>query len=221
MSDSDPAPNADSKSARTRQRILDAAAKVLGDRGYAATRLVDVAEVAGLQAPAIYYYFDSRDDLIDEVLWAGVNTVHQHLDKTLSDLPADTDPMTRLLVAVEAHLWCELEVSDYTVASIRNLGQVPAGLRTRSLVVERSYAHLWQELFDDAEAAGVLRQGADVNLSRLLLLGALNWAAEWWDPRQRSYGELVAAAQDLVRFGLGNPASSQVTDPSLDPRSPS
>lgn len=197
----------DTKSARTRQRILDAAAKVLGEKGYAATRLVDVADEAQLQAPAIYYYFDSRDDLIDEVLWTGVHTVHHHLEKTLSDLPEGTDPMDRLLAAVEAHLWCELEVSDYTIASIRNLGQVPDELRSRSLDVERSYAHLWQSLFDDAAMAGALRPGADVHFSRLLLLGALNWAAEWWDPDQRSFDELVSAAQDIVRFGLGNPAN--------------
>lgn len=185
--------------------MLDAAAKVLGEKGYAATRLADVAEVAGVRAPAIYYYFSSRDELIDEVLWTGVDTVHRHLEKTLSDLPDGTDPMDRLLVAVEAHLWCELEVSDYTIASIRNLGQVPTELRSRSLDVERSYAHLWQELFEDAKSAGALRNGADVNLSRLLLLGALNWAAEWWDPEQRSYDDLVAAAADMVRFGLGDP----------------
>jgi AcrR family transcriptional regulator len=197
--------NLDSKSARTRRRLLDAAAKVLSQKGYAATRLVDVAKEAGLQAPAIYYYFSSRDELIDEVLWTGVSTVHQHLEKTLADLPGETDSMQRLLAAVEAHLWCELEVSDYAIASIRNVGQVPDQLRSRSLDVERSYTRLWQQLFADAERDGALRPGADVNLSRLLLLGALNWAAEWWDPQQRSYDELVAAAQEMVRYGLGNP----------------
>jgi TetR/AcrR family transcriptional regulator, cholesterol catabolism regulator len=52
-----------SKSARTRSRILDAAAHVLSVKGYAGTRLSDVADYAELQAPAIYYYFASREDL--------------------------------------------------------------------------------------------------------------------------------------------------------------
>ncbi len=53
----------ESKSARTRQRILDAAAHVLSVKGFAGgTRLSDVAEFAQLQAPAIYYYFSSRED---------------------------------------------------------------------------------------------------------------------------------------------------------------
>ena len=42
-----------SKSARTRSRILNAAAHVLSVKGYAGTRLSDVAEYAELQAPAI------------------------------------------------------------------------------------------------------------------------------------------------------------------------
>jgi TetR/AcrR family transcriptional regulator, cholesterol catabolism regulator len=42
---------AGSKSARTRQRILDAAAYVLSRKGYAGTRLSDVAGQAEIQAP--------------------------------------------------------------------------------------------------------------------------------------------------------------------------
>ena len=54
----------DSKSALTRRRILDAAAQVLSVKGYGGLRLTDVAAVAEIQAPAIYYYFPGREDLI-------------------------------------------------------------------------------------------------------------------------------------------------------------
>ena len=68
-----------SKSARTRSRILNAAAHVLSVKGYAGTRLSDVAEYAELQAPAIYYYFPSREDLIEEVMYAGIADMRRHL----------------------------------------------------------------------------------------------------------------------------------------------
>jgi len=51
---------------------------VLSRKGYAGTRLSDVADQAEIQAPAIYYYyyyyyyFPSRDDLIEEVMWSGI-----------------------------------------------------------------------------------------------------------------------------------------------------
>src|SRR6185312_10963327 len=109
-----------SKSARTRSRILNAAAHILSVKGYAGTRLSDVAEYAELQAPAIYYYFPSRDDLIEEVMYAGIADMRRHLQGALEALPRETSPIDKILAAVEAHLRHELELSDYASASIRN-----------------------------------------------------------------------------------------------------
>lgn len=190
-----------SKSARTRQRILDAAAFILSRKGYAGTRLTDVAEQAGVQAPAIYYYFASRDDLVEEVMWAGAHRVRFHVEEVLAALPQDTEPRERLLVAVEAHLRYELQISDYTTASVRNAGQVPEHLRVRPAAEEGEYSRMWRELFLAAKDAGQLRDGLDINVFRLLLLGSMNWAVEWWNPRTRSFDDLVRATQDMVRFG--------------------
>jgi molecular chaperone HtpG len=119
----------ESKSAQTRRRILDAAAHVLSVKGYAGLRLNDVAAQAELQAPAIYYYYPSRDDLIEEVMWAGIADMREHVIAVLDSLPAHVSALDRLLAAVEAHLRHELEISDYTTAAIRNAGQVPLTIR--------------------------------------------------------------------------------------------
>src|ERR1700742_4720776 len=89
-----------SKSARTRSRILDAAAHVLSVKGYAGTRLSDVADYAELQAPAIYYYFPSREDLIEEVMYSGIADMRKHLRAALDALPAETTPIDKILAAV-------------------------------------------------------------------------------------------------------------------------
>lgn len=188
-----------SKSARTRERILDAAAQVLSRKGYAGTRLVDVAEAAGVQAPAIYYYFASRDDLVEEVMWAGAHRVRRHVEDVLDALPADAAACDRILVAVDAHLRHELQISDYTTASVRNAGQVPEHLRVRPAAEEGVYSRLWRGLFREAQEAGELRTDLDINVFRLLLLGSMNWAVEWWNPRTRSLDDLVRATQDMVR----------------------
>jgi TetR/AcrR family transcriptional regulator, cholesterol catabolism regulator len=197
--------NGDSKSQRTRTRILDAAAHVLSVRGFAGTRLTDVAEYAQLQAPAIYYYFPSREVLIEEVMFCGISEMRQHLQQTLDALPPDTRSMDKITVAVEAHLRHELELSDYTTASIRNSGQIPEHLRTRQKKEEAAYGRIWQQLFTNAIADGELRDDVDTRMARLLVMGALNWAAEWWDPGRGSVDTVVAAAQTLVRSGLAPP----------------
>jgi|SRR5215212_3576729 len=196
------AEDGDSKSARTRARILDAAAHVLSVKGYAGTRLSDVAEEAEIQAPAIYYYFPSRDDLIEEVMYAGIADMSRHLQAVLDELPPETSPMDRIMAAVEAHLRHELELSDYTTASIRNSGQIPEVLRKRQQQEEERYGRIWRRLIDNAVADGQIRDDLDPRMAQLLALGALNWTAEWWDPRRASVESIVKNAQSLVRHGL-------------------
>jgi len=197
-----------SKSARTRERILDAAAHVLSRKGYAGTRLADVADQAEIQAPAIYYYFPSREDLIEEVMWSGIEHMREHLAEVLAALPPDADPLDRIDAAVEAHLRYSLESSDYTTASIRNAGQVPAALRIRYSAEAARYGDMWRKLLQDADNAGSLRAELDPMAARMLVLGALNWAAEWWNPRRGSLDVVVRTAQSMVRHGLGTPQAA-------------
>ena len=203
-----------SKSARTRRRILDAAAHVLSVKGYAGTRLSDVGDYAELQAPAIYYYFASRDDLIEEVMYAGIADMRKHLQDVLDALPPDASPMDKILAAVEAHLRHELEMSDYASANIRNAGQIPGPLRARQLKEDAAYGRIWRRLFDEARAEGELSNDLDARHAQLLVLGALNWSAEWFDPRRSSVDTIVSNARVLVRNGLSPaPPASRLTKP--------
>jgi TetR/AcrR family transcriptional regulator, cholesterol catabolism regulator len=201
----------DPKSERTRTRILDAAAHLLSINGFAGTRLADVAESTDIPSSAIYYHFPSRDDLIEEVMYRGISDMRQRLQQTLDALPADIAPMDRIMAAVEAHLRNELELSDYSTASIRNSGQLPEELGKRAKKEEAAYGRIWQRLFDDAVAAGEINPDMDAPLVRLLVLGALNWVAEWWDPRRGSVDDIVAKAQLLLRSGLTSTNSSSAT----------
>jgi TetR/AcrR family transcriptional regulator, cholesterol catabolism regulator len=199
----------DSKSALTRRRILDAAAHVLSVKGYGGLRLTDVAAEAEIQAPAIYYYFPGREDLIEEVMWAGIAEMREHVIGVLDALPAKTSALDRLLAAVEAHLRHALEISDYTTASIRNAGQVPDTIRQRQILEEERYGEIWRKLINGLARAGVLRPELDLYIAQMLVLGALNWTVEWWDSRRGSVDAVVANAQTLVRHGITNARASK------------
>lgn len=191
-----------SKSARTRERILDAAAEVLNRKGYAGTRLSDIADVAQLQAPAIYYYFPSRDDVIQEVVQVGLRRTMAHVEACLAALPAGTTPTDRILTAVAAHLEIVLQDSQYSSAAIRNAAQLPVAIRAVQLIEERRYGALWRSLIDAAAAAGELNPDLDPRAARMLVIGALNWAPEWWDADRGPLSETIATARLLVRQGL-------------------
>ena len=192
----------ESKSALTRARIRDAAARVLSATGYAGLRLTDVAAEAEIQAPAIYYYYASRDELIEEVMWVGIADMREHVAAALSELPDGTSPLERLLVAADAHLRHALEISDYTTASIRNAGQVPLSIRKRQILEEERYGEVWRRLINELAREGRLRPELDLYIAQMLVLGALNWAVEWWNPRRGSVEAVVDNAQSFIRHGI-------------------
>ncbi|MFF0279682.1 TetR/AcrR family transcriptional regulator [Rhodococcus sp. 2H158] len=195
---------AGTKAARTRERIMDATARVIGRRGYVGTRLSEVAKEAGLQAAAIYYHFPSREALVEEVIREGTTQVNMHVRDALDGLPAHTDPLERIAVAVDAHLRVTLGMSEYTIAAVRNSRQLPESMRDAIRVDEETYGALWRGLINDAHEAGLIRRDADPFLTRMLIFGALNWAVEWWRPESVSLEDTIETAQIIVRRGLEN-----------------
>lgn len=168
------------KAEATRGRILDAAAKVFRARGYVGARLTDIAAEAGLQAGSLYYHFDSREALVEEVMWTGQQRTEQQVRQALAGLTPDVCPRVRLRTAMRAHLLAVLASTDATSASIKMLNQVPADIRERLLAGQRAYGELWRQMLTDAREHGDLRPGLDLSIARMTIVGALNYTVEWY-----------------------------------------
>lgn len=57
-----------SRAADTREAVLREAEVLFAERGFAATRLEDVAQRVGVQRPALFYHFRDKRELYDAVL---------------------------------------------------------------------------------------------------------------------------------------------------------
>jgi AcrR family transcriptional regulator len=190
------------KSEQTRQRLLDAAAKVFRDKGYAGARLADIAERAEMHVPGVYYYFDSKEALVEEVLRAGVARAFSFVEERVAAVPEGRPALDRLHAAIEGHVLVVLEIGDYTSANIRIFGQLPDEIRKRHLAQQRAYGDLWRGLLEDARAAGELRPELDLSVLRMLILGALNWTVEWYQPGTLSAAEVARNATTMICEGV-------------------
>lgn len=166
----------------SRQQILDVAARLFKARGYADTSLRDIGAEVGMKAGSLYYHFASKEELAGEVLRIGIERVREAVGAAVATLGPDAPVRARLEAAVGAHLETLLVQSDYTSAHIRCFPSVPPALRGGLAQVRQDYEALWRGLLGEAEAAGLLPEGADAGSARLALLGALNWSLEWFDP---------------------------------------
>lgn len=191
------------KATASRQRILDAAAKAFRQKGYVATRLVEIGAIAGLKAGSIYYHFASKEEILEEVLAIGIRRIVDAVGEALAGLPATASQRRRVTAAMAAHMTALLRHGDYSSANVRNFSQIPAAVRRRHLKVRREYEKLWRGLLQEAQAAGEIDPEVDLALLRLHLLGALNWSMEWYRPGGAAIDAIAEAFAGHLFDGVG------------------
>ena len=172
----------DEPMADSRRMVLDHAARLFRQQGYAAVSMRDIAAACGIKAGSLYYHFPSKEQIVTEVLDTGVDTVSTQVRQAVAALPEQAEFADRLRAAVGAHLHALLELDDYTGANIRIFGHVPERVRAAVLAARRAYDQWWRDLLDAGEAAGAFAADANLRLVRLFLLGAMNWSLEWHRP---------------------------------------
>lgn len=195
----------DSKSERTRERIVRAAAAAFRRHGFAAVTLKDIAALAGLKAGSLYYHFDSKEDLVEEVLEVGLARSFRAVREAVAALGEEAPPLVKLRAAIAAHLRSLHTESDFSAANLRIFSQLPEDLRARHLAQQRRYGAYWQGLLRDAAAAGAIGPEWNLSLVRMLLFGAMNWSVEWMHPDGESPDAIATQLANLVLGGLRGP----------------
>ena len=190
------------KSAATRLEILRAAARLLRDQGYAATTLRQIGEAANKKAGSIYYYFDSKDDIFNEVLNEGLIAVFDAVRDAVEAAPADATHRQRLERAMKAHLDMLHRKGEFTAATIRSHDQLPPKLRQRHRKWRSDYGAYWDGLFTKAIEAGDVREDFDVVPLRMFVVGAMNWTVEWFDAGKYDPDDLYDLVSKLLMQGM-------------------
>lgn len=79
------------------QEIVDAAARVITDRGLAETRISDIAERAGVSPGLILYYFESKDRLLSEALTFANDQFYLRASREIRRLGSAREQLRRLI----------------------------------------------------------------------------------------------------------------------------
>lgn len=188
--------------AEGRRLVLDTAARLFKDEGFAATSLRDIAAECGMKPASLYYHFASKDEIVSEVLRIGVEQVFAAVQDAVAALPADADARTLLGAAVRAHLQALWGLQDYTSANVRIFGQVPPAVREAHIATRDRYEHYWAALLERCAASSGFDAARSLRLARLFLLPALNGSLEWFRGSQSALNKVADELSGLLLYGL-------------------
>jgi AcrR family transcriptional regulator len=168
------------KKAQTRERLIEAAARVFAEKGFATTSLDEVADAAGLTKGAVYSNFENKEDLVEAVLRA-----HQDRQSGISDVARSSSTLeerqqvaARLFtesVARERDAW--LLFLDFTTYALRNpavyadfLTRHRAGHKRIANMIEENTPQVGRTFKTDADRAALIFEivGNGIALEQLI-----------------------------------------------------
>lgn len=179
----------------TREKILAAAAKNFRERGYGAVTLREIAKTAGMTTGSLYYHFDSKEDVVREVLIQGHDNCHKAVASAVAAANLGDDHRGILHCAVTAHLESLFGEDNLIPANMQIFSQLPPEMRRPAMPSRKAYEAFWRARLKEAQAAGALRDGVDIDIALPLLFGAVNWTVEW---AKRDFTQIDAIADQVV-----------------------
>lgn len=191
-----------------RHELLTAAARLFRRQGFDATSTRDIAAAVGMHSGSPFYHFKSKDALLYAVMEEGMHAAIARQARALqgaepasvaAPTPGATadEPLVQIRRLIRAHFDTLLGPgNDFVPVMLYEHRSLSARQRVSLAKLQVDYEAAWTPVLEALHASGHLR--APVKLSRLLILGALNWSVQWFDRKKgASLEELTDAAMVL------------------------
>ncbi|MFC5723159.1 TetR/AcrR family transcriptional regulator [Streptomyces gamaensis] len=195
----------DSSSTRrrnTRRRLFEAAVTLIAEQGFSATTVDEIAERAGVAKGTVYYNFESKTVLFEELLRHGIEMLADSLRRAADEM---TEGGGSRIEALDAMMRAGLDfASRYPSLAQLYLAELwrtnRAWQSTLTQVRQKAIAVI-ESVLREAVARGELGEETDVPLTASALFGMVLVAALDWRSFQpeRSIDEVHAALSRLLQ----------------------
>ncbi|MEW2527960.1 TetR/AcrR family transcriptional regulator [Streptomyces sp. NPDC047071] len=163
-----------------RAELLGIAAEVFAEQGYNATTVRKIADAAGMLAGSLYYHFDSKESMLEEILRTFLTELWDGYDAVLA---APLGPRETL----EALVTESFREIDRHRAAVAIYQKESRHLVTQTrfeylLESQRRFEKTWLTTLERGVADGAFRADLDVRLTYRFVRDTVWVAASWYRP---------------------------------------
>jgi AcrR family transcriptional regulator len=181
-----------------RADIVRAAGRLFAEKGYAATTIRDIARAVDMQSGSPFYHFKTKHDMLRAVVLEGIAAIN---DAVIRAANSGGSPRATFEAMLRAHLDQLLGDTgrDFAATLLHESRNLDPGVRTEVIALKDGYEKMWQKVLKDLKRVGLIEE--DDAVTRLFLMGALNWTVQWYRPDGPRSIEQIA--RQLADFVLG------------------
>jgi AcrR family transcriptional regulator len=180
-------------------RILVHATHVFCDKGYAAASMRDLSRASGVSLSGLYYYFESKEELLYLIQKHTFTTIVDRLRQRLDEV---ADPADRIRMFILNHLEYFLANQKAMKVLSHEDDVLKNGFGAEIAAIKREYFRICVELLDHYKLARGLEFSSRTAV--LSLFGMMNWIYTWYNPRvDGDATELARKMGNIFLLGIG------------------
>jgi TetR/AcrR family fatty acid metabolism transcriptional regulator len=180
-----------------RERIIAAAARLFGEKGYHDTTTAQIAESAGVAAGTIYIYFSSKEELLVAVFEEFLGRHMDTLRQAIAGVASPKEKLKRLLGSGLQLMQAHPESAQIFLSQLRQSAQM---IRTVAKRSSRAYKDVIEETIAEGVRSGMCRE-IDVPTAASMLFGAFQQVVLDWVADHCSY-DVTTKSNELENFVL-------------------
>ena len=182
------------------REIVDTSARIFYEKGYDATGIQDVADAVGILKGSLYYYIDSKEDL----LYAVIKEVHDGAMEVMAGVQeSEGDEVTKLRRLIQDHILYEAKKHRKIAVFYHDFRSLSEGRAAEIRASRHAYEHFVRDLIAAGQQQGLVRKELDPGLTAMGIFGMLNWIYQWYRPgRDRPASQLAEEYSKILLEGL-------------------
>lgn len=160
------------RATETKESLVNAAAVVFGRQGYRATTLRDITREAAVTQGALYFHFDSKQELAEEI----IRRQHAMSSGAGASFLASTESGLTSIVRLSGELAAQILTEPVVRAGLRLSTESADDLAGAAAAPYRDWIGACRILLERAAAVGETREGLDLDAAAELVISSFTGA---------------------------------------------
>jgi AcrR family transcriptional regulator len=182
---------------RRDQEVVDTSARLFYEKGYSETSMQEIADALGMLKGSIYYYIETKEDLLFRLLMQVHDDVDALLERTIAR--DGLEPLERLRRYVRCVVMYSTGNLPRMSVYYHELDHLSGERRETVFGRRRRHQDFVVGLIEAAQVDGTAGSTVEAGILRDFGFGAMIWIYRWYRPDGRHSPEAIAdACADFV-----------------------
>ena len=167
---------------KVRRKIIDCASALYAKKGFTATSIEEISEMAGVSLPVTYHYVKKKSEIMRMIMEDFLNTFRTSLTKKIKGID---DPEEKLVIAVSLYIKAVDRQKKQALLIYQKSSSLDKVSKSRIMQLEEELSQILEGIIEEGIEKGLFGK-VDTNLMAYnIIMIAHMWVLKGWHFKRR------------------------------------